>query len=85
MTLRTYLNTVLQGPVRRWIDEGRDFILEEDQDTGHGTSDNNACRAWKEANGLNYFFNASRSPDLSPVENVIKSPQAKDEGNRLLG
>jgi hypothetical protein len=47
---------------------GFERVLEEDKDSGHGTSKANIVRGWKEKNGLNHFFNCAQSPDFSPIE-----------------
>jgi hypothetical protein len=73
MTQAVYLDTVLKGPVQKWLDNNESFLLEEDQDSGHGTSTSNLVRTWKEDNNVDYYFNASGSPDLSPAENVIRA------------
>jgi len=66
---RTYLNTMLIPHVGKWLDDGQDFVLEEDNDSGHGPGASNRVRTWKKNVGLEYFFNSSHSPDLSPIEN----------------
>ena len=70
-----YRKEILEKVVKQWIDEGRTFVLEEDNDSGHGHSAHNPVRAWKEKHGLNYFFNCPQSPDLSPIENAWSVPK----------
>jgi hypothetical protein len=74
ITLKVYRDQILEPHVKRWIQEGQDFVLEEDQDGSHGTivpvSGPNIVQIWKKENGLEHFFNISHSPDLSPIENV---------------
>ena len=54
------------------VDQGEDFILEEDRDSGHGPTENkNPCRRYKKEIGLKYYFNASKSPDLYIAENTF--------------
>jgi hypothetical protein len=77
MTKKIYLEQILKGTVQKWIEKGEDFILEEDRDSGHGTSKKRrkdgqyACEVarWKEQNKVHCYFNAPSSPDLSPIEN----------------
>lgn len=38
MTHMMYIDSILEPVVKPWIMEGRDFALEEDGDSGHGTS-----------------------------------------------
>jgi hypothetical protein len=76
MTGRVYIDKVLQE-VKSWIDRGDDFILEEDKDSAHGTGQNSEVRRCKEQIGLQYFFNASGSPDLSPIENIWRAQKQK--------
>ncbi|KAK3339929.1 hypothetical protein B0T25DRAFT_560916 [Lasiosphaeria hispida] len=72
---RVYLDTILKPYVGVWLEEGdRDWRLEEDNDSGHGPSAHNIVRTWKKDVGLQYFFNAPKSPDLSPIENAWVSP-----------
>jgi hypothetical protein len=78
MTKELYLKQILKGTVKKWKEKGEDFVLEEDRDSGHGTSKKRrkdgtfACPVarWKEENGVESFFNAPASPDLSPIENA---------------
>ena len=56
--------------VKPCLDRGKDFVLEEDNDSGHGSAhNNNKIRRWKAQHGLKFYFNAPKSPDLSPIEN----------------
>jgi DDE superfamily endonuclease len=78
LTQEVYLNKILKEEVQVWLDRGDSFILEEDQDSGHGPAENrNAVRRWTESVGLEYFFNASGSPDLAPIENVWRAQKQK--------
>ena len=43
------------------------FILEEDRDSGHSGS---MATRWKKEHRIQYYLNAPKSPDLSPIENV---------------
>src|SRR5436190_17199193 len=45
------------------------FILEEDKDSGHKGV---MATRWKKKHGIQYYLNAPKSPDLSPIENVDK-------------
>lgn len=75
MTQEVYKRDILEPYVKRWIEEGRSFVLEEDGDSGHGPSKNNPIRSWKEEHNLNSYFNCPRSPDLSPIENCWSVPK----------
>ena len=52
MSLQVYKNQILEPIVKPWLERGDDFILEEDNDSGHGTGPKNIVRAWKEKNRL---------------------------------
>jgi hypothetical protein len=71
MSQRAYINQILEPHVLPQVeDAGRDrFILFEDNDSGHGPGRKNIVRTWKEDHGVNYLFNAPRSPDLNCIEN----------------
>ena len=45
------------------------FVLMEDNDSGHGPGKHNPVRQWKEKHGVQWLFNAPRSPDLNIIEN----------------
>jgi hypothetical protein len=70
MTQRAYIDMILEPVVKPWLKDRKSFILEEDQDLGHSTSQINIVRTWKQQNGLQSYFNCSSSPDLAPIENV---------------
>jgi hypothetical protein len=72
MTQVAYINQILEPRVKPWIEDYRDFVLEEDQDSGHGPTvpkkGKNIVQKWKEQHGLEYYFNISHSPDIPPIE-----------------
>jgi hypothetical protein len=80
MTAEFYIYQVFLAPVKSWLDHGDSFILEEDQDSAHGVGKKSSVRQAKETIGLEYFFNASGSPDLSPIKNIWRAEkqQIKD-------
>ncbi|KAF1957793.1 hypothetical protein CC80DRAFT_534322 [Byssothecium circinans] len=41
MSLKVYRDSILKPIVKPWIDRGDDFLLEEDNDSGHGTGQRN--------------------------------------------
>ena len=43
------------------------FVLEEDNDSEHTEA---ATTRWKKEHGIQYYLNAPKSPDLSPIENI---------------
>uniref|UniRef100_A0A8H7N5Q7 Tc1-like transposase DDE domain-containing protein n=1 Tax=Bionectria ochroleuca TaxID=29856 RepID=A0A8H7N5Q7_BIOOC len=70
-----YKKKILKPYIKKWLEEGRSFVLEEDNDSGHGPGKSNPVRAWKEENNLQFFFNCPKSPDLSPIENCWLVPK----------
>ena len=80
MSLQVYIDQILEPVVKPWLLEKQDFVLEEDGDSGHGKAKNRSIvRRWKEESNLEYFFNCTSSPDLSPIENCWQPPQRTDE------
>ncbi len=77
MSLQVYRDSILEPHVKPWIKRGDDFVLEEDNDLGHGIgkAKTNIVRKWKEDNRLEYYFNCAQSPDLSPIENCWMPPK----------
>ena len=69
MSQGVYITQILEPIVQPWIEDGRDFVLKEDGDSGHGPSKSNPVRSWKEEHGLEFYFNYAASPDLAPIEN----------------
>lgn len=70
-----YRDDILEAIVKPWLERGDDFVLEEDNDSGYGTSKSNIVRTWKRKNGLESYFNCPQSPDLSPIENCWQPPK----------
>lgn len=77
MTLQDYWDQILEPIVKPWIQEGQDFVLEEDGDSGHNLSKSNIVRKWKELNDLKSYFNSAGSPDLSSIENCWQPTKDK--------
>ncbi|KAF1937255.1 hypothetical protein EJ02DRAFT_477424 [Clathrospora elynae] len=75
MTQKGYINQILEPVVKPWLNEGQDFVLEEDGDSGHGPGKSNIVCTWKEKNKLKHYFNCHSSPDLSPIENCWQPPK----------
>ncbi len=75
MSLKVYRDEILEPVVGSWLREGHQFVLEEDGDSGHGTSSSNIVRTWKRDIGLESFFNCSGSPDFSPIERAWQAPK----------
>jgi hypothetical protein len=64
--------------VKKWLEKGDDFILEEDNDSGHGggvSKGGNIVKIWKKENKLEHYFNCACSPDLAPIENCWRLPK----------
>ena len=69
MTMSVYVN-ILEQHVLPLLKQGDIFILEEDDDSGHGkANNNNIVRQWKQCHDLQCYFNASQSSDLASIEN----------------
>ena len=92
MSQRVYIDQILDPIVKPWLDQGHNFVLEEDGDSGHGPGKSNIVRTWKEEHGLEHYFNCPSSPDLSPIENcwqpvkqeLYKYPHWDDETTKGL-
>lgn len=92
ITHRVYIDSILEPVVKPWLEHGPHFVLEEDGDSGHGTSAKNIVRTWKEQHQLESYFNCASSPDLSIIENgwqvpkqyVRKYPHWTDEATKEL-
>jgi len=65
---------ILEPVVKPWLERGDDFVLEEDQDSGHGMKgkkpQKNLIQEWKREHHLEYYFNGSHCPDLVPIEDA---------------
>jgi len=70
MSSQVYRDQILEPVIGAWLARGNKFILEEDNNSEHGTGQKpNIVRTWKEEHGLKYFFNTHGSPNLVPIEN----------------
>ncbi|TKX20112.1 hypothetical protein C1H76_7795 [Elsinoe australis] len=93
-----YADQILNIEVKRWIDKGDVFCLEEDRDSGHGYARSrrkNRPTRWKDTHltgDLSHYYNAPHSPDLSPIEHmwsIVKNyvnsrPHWNDEDVKML-
>ena len=72
MNQKEYIDNILEPVVLSWLEQGQDFIMEEDSDSGHGPAENNnRVRRWKDEKHLNHYINAPKSPDLTVIENAF--------------
>ena len=76
---KVYVEQILEKEVRKWVERGDVFVLEQDGAGGHGggpkARDDNPPKRWFEVNGVKYFFNCADSPDLAPIENCWQAPK----------
>ncbi|KAF1813823.1 hypothetical protein P152DRAFT_506644 [Eremomyces bilateralis CBS 781.70] len=74
MSQRVYIDSVLNPIIKPWIQNGDNFVLEEDQDSGHAPArtKENIVKLWKEKNGLEHYFNCAGSPDLAIIEDCFQ-------------
>jgi hypothetical protein len=92
ITQKAYIKQILEPFVKPLLDKGRDIVLFEDRDSGHGPGKKNPVREWKDKHGLKFYFNVSNSLDLNIIENcwqepkhyVAKYPHWNDEETRNL-
>jgi hypothetical protein len=78
MSLEAYRDQILKPIVKPWLKRGDDFVLEEDNDSGHGggaSKKENIVKTWKKKHNLEHYFNCSNSPDLTPIENCWRPPK----------
>ncbi|KAH8799419.1 hypothetical protein F5884DRAFT_811921 [Xylogone sp. PMI_703] len=75
MSMKVYRDSILEPIIGSWLQKGYDFILEEDGDSGHGTSKCNIIKTWKRLNGLESFFNCPQSPDFVPIKRAFQAPK----------
>jgi hypothetical protein len=76
MSLQVYRDKILEPVVGTWLQEGQSFVLEEENDSGHGgVNKPNIVRTWKRDHGLETFFNCSSSPDFTPIEKAWQLPK----------
>lgn len=71
MTHRVYIDQILEPIVKPWLEDGQDFVLEEDGDSGHGYNKNgtdNIVKKWKKEHSLITYKNCASSPDFAPIE-----------------
>ena len=87
---KVYIDSILEPVVRPLLERGdKHWIMEETGDYGHGsgsTERGNAVWQWKMKNGLQFYFNAPKSPDLCilddcwvPVQRYLANSTFADE------
>jgi hypothetical protein len=72
---KVYRDVMLEQVVKPQVDTGQRFVLEEDEDSGHGPGRSNIVRTWKQQHGVLHYFNCASSPDLDPIENCWQAPK----------
>ncbi|KAL0933239.1 HMG box protein [Colletotrichum truncatum] len=79
MNQKVAIEAILEPHVKQRLQEaeaeGQYFVLEEDDESGHGPGLPIKARTWKDTNGLDYFFDCPRNPELSPIENAWSIPK----------
>ncbi len=74
--MKVYIDKILDPVIKPWLDQGQEFVLEEDGDSGHGTGATNVVRTWKKNHALKSYLNCASSPDLAPIENCWRPLKA---------
>ncbi|USP80407.1 hypothetical protein yc1106_07681 [Curvularia clavata] len=78
MSHQVYRDQILEPIVKPWLQQNPNFVLEEDNDSGHGgrrSTRGNIVQIWKRENGLESYFNCPGLPDLAPIENCWRPPK----------
>ncbi|KAF2023194.1 hypothetical protein EK21DRAFT_95113 [Setomelanomma holmii] len=75
MTQRACIDQMVEPVVKPWLERGDDFVLEEDDDSGHGPGKSNIVRKSKQDNKLEHYFNCHSSPDFALIENCWQPPK----------
>lgn len=80
MSQECYTTQILPH-VRQWMANGdlpERFIMEEDNDSGHGTKNpNSIAYKYKQRNGISFYGNAAYSPDLAIIETCWSCPKGE--------
>ncbi|KAL9077424.1 MAG: hypothetical protein Q9161_000269 [Pseudevernia consocians] len=79
ITHKIYYDKILEALVKKWIERGDDFCLEEDGALGHdggpkARSDSLVAK-WKDKKKIDHGFNCHDSPDLASIENMFQGPK----------
>lgn len=77
MSQEVYIQSILEPVVKPWIDRGDDFVLWEDNDSGHGTTERSIAQIWKRRNACKAQFNIPSHPDLNIIENCWRWPKTR--------
>ncbi|KAK4158499.1 hypothetical protein C8A00DRAFT_28509 [Chaetomidium leptoderma] len=72
MTTAVYRDQILEPIVGSWLLAGHSFVLEEETDSGYGGKKSGE---WKQAYGLQSYFNCPLSPDFVPIERAWQGPK----------
>ncbi|KAJ1334034.1 transposase [Microdochium nivale] len=72
ITQNAYMDDVLTKTVKRWIRKGDKFVLEEDIARKH-VLNQSVVKQWAEVYKLKCHASSTRSPDLSPIEDVWRA------------
>ena len=76
MSQEVYINQILEPYVSKWLADGLDFTMEEDNDSGYGTMNPKSPAAiWKKNHRLKWYGNAPYSPDLAIIEACWSAPK----------
>ena len=78
MSQKVYIEAILEPYIKQLMIK-KDFVWEEDGDSGHGppnpTGKKDSVSIWKLQNGLQCLRNALLSPDLAPIEACWSPPK----------
>ena len=85
VTIDRYERVIFKPHILKYYEEacmdGRDWILEEDNDGGHGTrSQINPIQQLRQ--GMDYYANTPVSPDFSIIENVWRILKQRTKNRR---
>lgn len=81
ITMKVYVDQILEVEVKKWVQRGDKFVLEQDGASGHGGSGgdlarkNNIVAKWFKKMGVEVFYNCHNAPDLAPIENCWQGPK----------
>ena len=84
MTHEVYINSILEPVVKPWLEAGHDFVLEEDNDSGHGPGAKNIVRDWKAKHSLE-VISIARAHQIYHLLRIVGFRQKRHFAKCLIG
>ncbi|KAI0199079.1 hypothetical protein F4808DRAFT_434120 [Astrocystis sublimbata] len=83
LTMGAYRDQVLEPHVKKWLERGDHFVLEDGIAVPGSQFENNIVNQWKAEHGLQCFSSSAEAPDIGLLDSCWKRPKMANRKQKI--